>query len=169
MRENVNSKGLGEEGLLFLTDDRLRSGIEAIFFAYWEFARDSDQALKQCKYGRAHHRALHFINRRPGISVTDLGAILGISKQSLNRVLRALVQDGLVESRAGPDDRRMRSLELTPLGRKLEGEISEVQHSRMRAAYRAAGPEAVSGFRSVLKHIAGSRAEALRKCGEDCR
>ena len=77
--------------------------------------------------------------------------ILGVTKQSLNRVLRTLIQDGLVESRVGKTDKRERHLHLTEKGAELERTLSDAQRERMRAAYREAGPEAVSGFRQVLE------------------
>jgi DNA-binding MarR family transcriptional regulator len=141
----------GGESLLFLTDEQLRKGIEAMFFAYRGFTADPDRILENYSYGRAHHRAVHFINRFPGTTVNNLLAILGVTKQSLNRVLRALIEDGLVESRVGIRDKRERHLYLTPEGATLERELSEAQRGRMRAAYRRAGPEAVAGFRQVLE------------------
>jgi len=141
------------ENLLFLTDDQLRKGIEAMFFAYRGFTADPDRILEHYAYGRAHHRAIHFINRSPGTTVNNLLDILGVTKQSLNRVLRTLVEDGLVESKIGTRDKRERHLHLTEKGRSLEKDLSEAQRIRMRAAYRAAGPEAVQGFRRVLEHI----------------
>lgn len=141
----------GGENLLFLTDEQLRKGIEAMFFAYRGFTADPDRILAQHNYGRAHHRALHFINRSHGTTVNNLLSVLGVTKQSLNRVLRTLIEDGLVESRVGPRDRRERHLFLTEAGRALEAELSEAQRARMRAAYRAAGPQAVAGFRQVLE------------------
>lgn len=143
--------GAGGEGLLFLTDEQLAKGIEAMFFAYRGFTADPDRILADYSYGRAHHRAIHFINRAPGTTVNNLLGILGVTKQSLNRVLRALIDDGLVESRIGPRDRRERHLYLTDKGQDLERALSDAQRERMRAAYRAAGPEAVSGFRTVLE------------------
>ncbi|NBO21338.1 MAG: MarR family transcriptional regulator, partial [Rhodobacteraceae bacterium] len=139
----------GSEGLLFLTDEQLRKGIEAMFFAYRGFTADPDRILGDLDYGRAHHRALHFIHRSPGTTVSNLLSILGVTKQSLNRVLRALVDDGLVEARVGRDDRRERHLHLTEKGAALERRLSDAQRARMRAAYRAAGPAAVQGFRTV--------------------
>jgi len=139
------------ENLLFLTDEQLRRGIEAMFFAYRGFTADPDRILEEFGYGRAHHRALHFINRSPGTTVTNLLAILGVTKQSLNRVLRTLIADGMVEARVGAQDRRERHLHLTGDGRALERRLSAAQQARMRDAYRAAGPEAVSGFRQVLE------------------
>ena len=141
----------GGESLLFLTDEQLRKGIEAMFFAYRGFTADPDRILGQHDYGRAHHRAIHFIHRQPGLTVTTLLAVLGVTKQSLNRVLRTLIVDGLVESRVGRKDKRERHLFLTAAGAALERELSEAQRVRMRAAYRAAGPQAVAGFRQVLE------------------
>ncbi len=141
------------ENLLFLTDEQLRKGIEAMFFAYRGFTADPDRILEQHSYGRAHHRALHFIHRNPGTTVNNLLTILGVTKQSLNRVLRRLIDDGLVTSRVGRKDRRERNLFLTDRGLALEAQLSEAQRKRMRAAYRAAGPEAVAGFRAVLEEM----------------
>ncbi|MCR9088948.1 MAG: MarR family transcriptional regulator [Rhodobacteraceae bacterium] len=141
------------ESLLFLTDEQLRKGIEAMFFAYRGFTADPDRLLEEFSYGRAHHRALHFIQRTPGTTVNNLLSILGVTKQSLNRVLRALIADGLVDSRVGRRDKRERNLYLTENGVALEKRLSEAQRRRMRAAYRAAGPEAVRGFRQVLEQI----------------
>ncbi len=143
--------GPGGESLLFLTDEQLRKGIEAMFFAYRGFTADPDRILQEYGYGRAHHRAIHFINRSPGTTVNNLLSILGVTKQSLNRVLRALIEDGLVESVVGTRDKRERHLYLTEAGATLERELSDAQRARMRAAYRQAGPEAVTGFRTVLE------------------
>jgi DNA-binding MarR family transcriptional regulator len=149
--DGLGGSGHGGEGLLFLTDEQLRKGIEAMYFAYRAFTSDPDLILGDYGYGRAHHRAIYFIQRTQGSTVNNLLSILGVTKQSLNRVLRALTEDGLVESRVGNRDKRERHLYLTEKGRKLEQKLSEAQQSRMRAAFRAAGPDAVSGFRQVLE------------------
>ena len=141
----------GGEGLLFLTDEQLRKGIEAMFFAYRGFTADPDRILEGMDYGRAHHRAIHFIHRSPATTVSNLLTILGVTKQSLNRVLRTLIDDGLVEARVGKSDKRERNLHLTAKGQELERQLSDAQRARMRAAYRAAGPQAVHGFRTVLE------------------
>ncbi|WP_170785400.1 MarR family winged helix-turn-helix transcriptional regulator [Ruegeria lacuscaerulensis] len=151
MSDTRPAQVFGGESLLFLTDEQLRQGIEAMFFAYRGFTADPDRILSELAYGRAHHRAIHFINRAPGTTVNNLLAILGVTKQSLNRVLRTLIDDGLVESRVGTVDKRERHLFLTERGRELETTLSESQRVRMRAAYKEAGPEAVSGFRKVLE------------------
>ena len=139
------------EGLLFLTDEQLRKGIEAMFFAYRGFTADPDRILATLGYGRAQHRAVHFINRSPGLTVSQLLAILGVTKQSLNRVLRTLFDDGMVEARVGRADRRERHLHLTDKGKALERALSDAQRARMRTAFRAAGLQAVHGFRTVLE------------------
>jgi len=157
------------ESLLFLTDDQLRKGIEAMFFAYRGFTADPDRILQKHSYGRAHHRAIHFINRSPGTTVNNLLDILGVTKQSLNRVLRKLIEDGLVESRIGTEDKRERHLFLSEEGKALERELSETQRTRMRAAYRAAGPEAVQGFRTVLEQIMDSSMKNYLKTMADSR
>lgn len=158
------------EGLLFLTDDQLRKGIEAMFFAYRGFTADPDRILEGNAYGRAHHRAIHFVHRQPGLTVNALLAVLGVTKQSLNRVLRTLIEDGLVESRVGRKDKRERHLYLTETGAALERELSDAQRARMRAAYRAAGPVAVAGFRQVLEAMMDPdqrrQYQALRDQGE---
>ena len=143
----------GGESRLFLTDDQLLQGIELLFFAYRGFTSDPDRILENYTYGRAHHRAVHFIHRRPGTTVNSLLEILGVTKQSLNRVLRQLIEDGLVESKVGEKDRRERHLFLTAEGQKLESELSSTQRKRLRAAYKEAGPDAVQGFRKVLENI----------------
>lgn len=139
------------QNLLYLTDEQLRKGIEAMFFAYRGFTADPDRILTQKGYGRAHHRAIHFIHRSPGTTVNNLLSILGVTKQSLNRVLRSLIDDGLVVSTIGERDKRERHLQLTEAGAELERALSDAQRNRMRDAYRAAGPDAVTGFRQVLE------------------
>lgn len=141
----------GGPSLLFLTDEQLRQGIEAMFFAYRGFTADPDRILDKYALGRAHHRAIHFIHRSPGTTVNNLLSILGVTKQSLNRVLRTLIEEEMVEARVGTRDKRERNLYLTEKGAALERELSEVQRERMRAAYREAGPDAVRGFRTVLE------------------
>ncbi|TCS60466.1 MarR family winged helix-turn-helix transcriptional regulator [Primorskyibacter sedentarius] len=156
MADLRNMGGHGGEALLYLTDEQLRQGIEAMFFAYRGFTADPDRILQGMSYGRAHHRAIHFVNCAPGTTVNNLLNILGVTKQSLNRVLRTLIADGLIESRVGRADKRERHLYLTEQGRELEQKLSDAQRARMRAAYREAGPDAVAGFRQVLEAMMDS-------------
>lgn len=151
MADHTHTQAPGGESLLFLTDAQLRKAIEAMYFAYRGFTADPDLILSHKGYGRAHHRAVHFIHRAPGTTVNNLLDILGVTKQSLNRVLRTLIDDGLVESRVGQSDKRERNLYLTDTGAALEQALSEAQRKRIRTAFRHAGPEAVAGFRQVLE------------------
>lgn len=147
---------------LFLREEELRQGIELLFFAYRDFTAEPDAILAEKGYGRAHHRVVHFVGRNPGISVSELLAILKITKQSLSRVLGQLVADGLIRQRPGEIDRRQRLLELTDSGRALEQALSAPQRARVAAAYKAAGAEAVAGFRKVLLGIVADPADRAR-------
>ena len=135
---------------LFLREDELRQGIELLFYAYRDFTAEPDAILARIGFGRAHHRVIHFVGRQPGMTVSELLDILKITKQSLSRVLSQLVQQGYVIQRPGTRDRRQRLLELTPKGAELERWLSEDQRALVARAYRAAGAEAVDGFRKVL-------------------
>ncbi|MEM7547475.1 MAG: MarR family transcriptional regulator [Pseudomonadota bacterium] len=148
-----NSPPIRADQRLFLTDEQLRTGTELLFFAYRDFIGDPDRLLEERGYGRAHHRALHFICHRPGITVARLIDTLAVTKQSLNRVLRKLIEDGLVEQTVGENDRRQRLLYLTPAGKALEETLATPQRERLRTAYLDAGPEAVAGFREVLHRL----------------
>ncbi len=136
--------------LLYLREDELRRGIELLFFGYRDFLSDSDAELATMNLGRAHHRALHFIGRKPDLAVNDLLQILKITKQSLGRVLKDLLARGLIEQQPGRRDRRQRLLRLTPAGEALHAQLLARQRSRIARAFREAGPEAVAGFRKVL-------------------
>lgn len=166
-REGRMAAAQGGQALLHLTDEQLRRGIEAMFFAYRGFTADPDRILAERGMGRAHHRALHFIGRAPGTTVGRLLTLLGVTKQSLNRVLRRLTEDGLVEVRVGREDRRERHLHLTESGRALERALSDAQRERMRAAYRAAGPQAVQGFRQVLEAMMDPELRQLFEGGDE--
>ncbi len=142
---------------LFLREEELRQGIELLFFAYRDFTAEPDQILARYSFGRAHHRVIYFVGRHPGIAVSELLEILGITKQSLSRVLGQLVRQGFVTQRADRRDRRRRLLDLTERGRDLERQLSENQRRRMARAYRNAGAESVQGFRTVLRNLMDER------------
>ena len=139
--------------LLFLREEDIRAAQDMLFFAYRDFTGGADLLLEELGLGRAHHRALHFIGRQPGISVSELLALLRITKQSLARVLGALVEQGHVAQATGRADRRQRLLTLTASGRALERRLFERQRERLAAAYREAGGPAVEGFRRVMRGI----------------
>jgi DNA-binding MarR family transcriptional regulator len=135
---------------LFLREEDLRQGIELLFFAYRDFTGEADAVLARLGFGRAHHRVIYFVGRKPGMTVSELLDILKITKQSLSRVLGQLVRDGYITQRPGSTDRRQRLLELTAKGAELERRLTEDQRALVANAYRAAGAEAVDGFRKVL-------------------
>lgn len=142
---------------LFLRDEDLRLGIELLFYAYRDFTAEPDRMLDELGLGRAHHRAIYFVGRYPGMNVGELLAILRITKQSLSRVLGELVRKGYIAQKPGAVDRRQRRLELTEQGAALERKLSENQRRRIAAAYKAAGPNAVDGFRRVMLGLIDER------------
>src|SRR5215475_10898499 len=93
--------------------------IELLFFAYRDFVADADHLLEAYGFGRAHHRVLHFVDRNPGLTVAELLDILKITKQSLSRVLKELVDQGFITQREGEEDRRQRLLATTSKGHAL--------------------------------------------------
>lgn len=135
---------------LFLREEELRTGMELLFYAYREFTAEPDDILARIGFGRAHHRVIYFVGRYPAITVSELLAILKITKQSLSRVLGELVREGYISQATGQRDRRQRLLELTEKGTELERQLSETQRQRIARAYRMAGAEAVEGFRKVM-------------------
>lgn len=146
--------------LLFLREDEIRTAQDLLFFAYRDFTDAADRVLEELGLGRAHHRALHFIGRNPGIAVTDLLGLLRITKQSLARVLGALVEQGYVAQATGRADRRQRLLTLTQQGQALERRLFEQQRERLATAYRDAGSASVEGFRRVMRGIMDEQARA---------
>lgn len=138
---------------LFLREDEIRRGIELLYFGYNHLLRAIDADLAEQGLGRAHHRALYFIARRPNLMISELLALLAITKQSLGRVLNELVERGFVESRAGQQDRRQKLLRLTHAGAKLEKQLFEELRAKMASAYVQAGQGSVSGFWQVLEGL----------------
>ncbi|ACI99288.1 MULTISPECIES: MarR family winged helix-turn-helix transcriptional regulator [Rhodospirillales] len=138
---------------LFLREEELRQGIELLFYAYRDFTAEPDAMLEKIGLGRAHHRVVYFVGRYPQITITELLSILRITKQSLSRVLNDLIGQEYIEQRTGTRDRRQRLLTLTAKGEALERELSDAQRARIARAYRAAGAEAVEGFRTVMLGI----------------
>jgi DNA-binding MarR family transcriptional regulator len=148
--------------------------IELLFFAYRDFVGDADEALAKFGFGRAHHRVLHFVTRHPGMKVAALLEILNITKQSLGRVLKQLVDQGYVVQKEGESDRRQRLLYATPKGEALAMKLAGLQTERIARALAEIGPEAhddarrfliamidAGGRDNVLQLIA--RADRLRK------
>lgn len=124
--------------------------IELLFFAYRDFVSDPDDALAKLGFGRAHHRVLHFINRNPGMKVADLLDILKITKQSLGRVLKQLVDQGYVVQKEGANDRRQRLLYATAKGEGLAMKLAGMQTNRIARALADLEPGAHEAARRFL-------------------
>lgn len=153
--------GAGRASPLFLREEEVRHGIELMFFGHASLLNEADSILHGEGLGRAHHRALYFVARSPGLPVSRLLQILGITKQSLSRVLSDLVRMELVEQRTGEADRRQRLIFLTGSGRALEARLFEAMRSSMAGAYQLAGQHAVTGFWSVLAGLIPPEERAL--------
>lgn len=130
--------------------ERLIACVELFFFAYRDFTGDADAALEEYGFGRAHHRVLHFVHRHPGLRVAHLLDILKITKQSLARVLKQLVDESFIVQKAGPEDRRERLLFVTAKGGRLAEKLTTLQTVRVGEALRAAGPGADAVTRKFL-------------------
>ena len=124
--------------------------IELLFFAYRDFVGDPDEVLSKLGFGRAHHRVLHFVNRNPGMKVAELLDILRITKQSLGRVLKQLIDQGYVLQREGAEDRRQRLLFVTPKGETLALKLALLQTQRISRALAELGPGAHEAARRFL-------------------
>jgi len=133
------------------SEAKLLEFAELLFFAYRDFTRDPDAILADFDFGRAHHRVLHFVNRHSGLRVADLLDVLNITKQSLSRVLKQLIDKGYVVQRAGSSDRRERQLYPTDKGRALAERLAAPQSVRLAAALQAAGPGAEALVRRFLE------------------
>ena len=133
--------------------------IELLFFAYRDFVADADRVLETYGFGRAHHRVLHFVNRRPGLTIAELLGTLRITKQSLNRVLKDLIESGHVEQRAGDTDRRQRRLSVTEAGHALAAELAALQARRIE---RALSPMAASERAAAARFLARMADESGR-------
>ena len=133
--------------------------IELLFFAYRDFIADPDAILAELGFGRAHHRVLHFVDRKPGLTVAELLEFLGITKQSLARVLKQLIDEDYVRQDAGLGDRRRRELHLTEKGGALIGRLREPQSRRIRQALEETGmaPDNVAGFLRAMTGTLGRR------------
>jgi DNA-binding MarR family transcriptional regulator len=135
----MKARGLDED---FLAEVPAYDVIELFFFAYRDFVSDPDRILSEYEFGRAHHRVLHFVDRQQGLTIAELLDILRITKQSLNRVLKELIEKDFVESRTGTADRRQRLLYTTEKGHELALKLAKLQTRRIMRALAEAEPEA---------------------------
>jgi len=125
--------------------------IELLFFAYRDFVGDADNELEAFGFGRAHHRVMHFVHRYPGLKVADLLDVLRITKQSLGRVLKQLLDEGYIVQRTGNNDRRQRLLFATPKGEALVAKLAGLQTDRITRALRDISPAGVDTVRQFLR------------------
>jgi DNA-binding MarR family transcriptional regulator len=125
--------------------------IELLFFAYRDFVGDADHELEAFGFGRAHHRVLHFVHRYPGLKVADLLDVLRITKQSLGRVLKQLLDEGYIVQKTGNNDRRQRLLFATAKGEALVGKLAGLQTDRINRALRDFGPDGANTVRQFLR------------------
>ncbi len=146
-----------------LGDDETVALIEFLFFAYRDFVSDPDALLEQLGFGRAHHRVVHFVGRDPGMTVAQLLDILRITKQSLGRVLKDLIDKGYVYQKEGATDRRQRLLHLTEAGEELRQRLMAPQMTRIRRAVAEASGKGGTAMRDILYHlISPENREAVR-------
>jgi DNA-binding MarR family transcriptional regulator len=131
--------------------------IELLFFAYRDFVGDPDEVLAKLGFGRAHHRVLHFVNRNPGMKVAELLDVLKITKQSLGRVLKQLIDDGYIIQKEGANDRRQRLLYVTAAGEGLAMKLAGLQTARIAAVLAKLDPGAREAARRFLAGMIDAR------------
>lgn len=149
MSSDVSKPGPGEPSRC--GEEPMYELIELFFFAYRDFVGDADRLLESYGFGRAHHRVLYFVSRRPGLTIAELLEILRITKQSLNRVLRELIDKNFVEIQAGVLDRRRRQLYATPDGERLALRLALVQTRRFALALEQLGDRGLPSAQAFLK------------------
>lgn len=153
MAVQTASNPISSASPLFLREAEIRRGIELLYFGYSHLTRTIDEDLTAHGLGRAHQRALYFIARQPDLTVSELLGLLGVTKQSLGRVINDLIARDLVESHPGKIDRRQKLLRLTANGAALETRLFEALRERLSFAYGQAGQNAVTGFWQVLEGL----------------
>ena len=144
----------------YLRTDAIRGGMDLLMFAHRSHLAHADAALAERGLGRAHHRVLYSLSRKPGGTVRDLLEILGITKQSLGRIMKDLIEKDMVETKTGERDRRTKLLYLTNKGSSLENELFDELHENMARAYAAAGVKSVEGYWSLMQHLMSPEAHA---------
>jgi DNA-binding MarR family transcriptional regulator len=127
--------------------------IELLFFAYRDFVGDADAVLAQFGFGRAHHRVVHFVRRYPGLKVADLLDVLRITKQSLGRVLKQLIDEGYIVQKSGEHDKRQRLLFATPKGEALVQRLAGLQTDRISRALQGMNEADAACVRAFLKRM----------------
>ena len=144
----------------FLREDAVRGGMDLLLFAHKSHLRHSDAALAALGLGRAHHRCLYFVGRKPDLNVGELISLLGVRKQSMQRVINELLARNYVIQKVGRHDKRHRLLSLTPDGLELEKRLFSSLHENMSQAYVASGEQAVAGFWIMMQNLMNEEARS---------
>ncbi|MEK0082716.1 MarR family winged helix-turn-helix transcriptional regulator [Benzoatithermus flavus] len=149
---------------LFLREEELDRGLELLYFVGHQLNLDAQALRAQGAIDEIDHHTLFLIERQPGITLAELSAVLGVSKQTLSRHLKRLAESGLIDQETTTQDRRKRPLRLTDKAAALLAEIKALQKRRLRLAFKSAGATAVEGFQRVLLDLLGEpRRDLLRR------
>jgi DNA-binding MarR family transcriptional regulator len=132
---------------------RLLEAMELLYFGYRAFTAGPDRILQERGLGRVHHRILYFVGRNPHLNINELLNILGVTKQALNAPLRKLIELGLIEVQTGQHDRRVKELQLSKTGAKLESKLTQTQMEHLSQAFARVDPQAVEGWREIMRHL----------------
>ena len=135
------------------TDKRLLQAIELLYFAYRAFTAGPDRILQEKGLGRVHHRILYFVGRNPRININELLTILGVSKQALNAPLRKLIEQGLIDVQTATHDRRVKELQLSKSGAKLESKLTQTQMQHLARAFGRSGDAALASWEQIMRDI----------------
>ena len=135
------------------TDKRLLQAIELLYFAYRAFTAGLDRILQEKGLGRVHHRILYFVGRNPRININELLTILGVSKQALNAPLRKLIELGLIDVQTATHDRRVKELQLSKSGAKLETKLTQTQMQHLARAFGRSGEGALANWEQIMRDI----------------
>jgi DNA-binding MarR family transcriptional regulator len=133
--------------------------IELVYYAHRELVGEPDRLLAKRGLGRVHHRIIYCVARAPGITVGGLCRVLGVTKQAVHQPLATLIRERVIERSTDEENRRIRRLQLTAAGTRLEQQLAAVQRKRFDAAFRAAGPTAVASWRAVMRLLAEKSTE----------
>ena len=139
--------------LLYLKDDQLKDLIEKLFVSYRETFSDSKRILDRYSIGVAHHKVIHLLSMYQGISISELLKRLKVTKQSLNRVLKDLIKLEIIIFKKDQQDTRIKHVFLNEKGKKIFGEIFDLQKKRIYNALLNSNSEEVINFDNVLSKI----------------
>jgi DNA-binding MarR family transcriptional regulator len=159
----ARSLPFGAPNPLFLRDEELSRGIELLDQAHRALIAQPEPVPTGRALGRNHWRVLSAIGRYPGITMVALQGSVPLTKQSLSRLLKELVAEGLIARSQDQRDRRQRLLQLTPAGRELDEQLNGHLRRQLASAYRAAGAEAVAGYHKVLLGLVDEHARKQRR------